>query len=95
LNLFLYFSFTKICGYCSDEVVGKSAYDFFHKDDLKIVAEAHYKVLNNKCSSRPEVLYRFRTKAGHYIPLKTKSVVLRNPWSKEVDYLVTKNVVIR
>lgn len=92
---FILFSFTKIFGYCSDEVIGKSAYCFFHKDDLKVVAEAHHKALNNKSRSRQEVIYRFRAKAGHYVPLKTTSVVFRNPWSKEIDHIVSRNVVIR
>ncbi|CAB4020671.1 Aryl hydrocarbon receptor nuclear translocator 1 [Paramuricea clavata] len=87
-------SFTKILGYCSDEVYGKSAYSFLHKDDLKILAEAHYKDLNNKSRSTPEIIYRFRAKAGHYVPLKSTSVTFRNPWSKEVDYVVTRSVVI-
>ena len=88
-------SFTKIFGYCPDEVNGKSAYSFLHKDDLKIVAEAHYKDLNNKSRSPPEIIYRFRAKAGHYVPLKSTSFAFRNPWSKEVDYVVTRSVVIR
>ena len=80
----------------SDEVIGTSAYSFFHKDDLKIVAEAHHKAINNKCISRHDhYICRFRAKAGHYVPVKTTAVVFRNPWTKDVDYIITRSVVVR
>ncbi|XP_028410576.1 protein cycle-like isoform X2 [Dendronephthya gigantea] len=88
-------NFTKIFGYCPDEVIGNSAYSFLHKDDLRIVAGSHQKALTTKGVTRPEMIYRFRAKAGHYVPVKTTSVVFRNPYSKEIDYIATRNVVMK
>ena len=88
-------SFTKLLGYCSDEVYGKSAYSFLHKYDLKILAEAHYNDLNNMSLPRSEIICRIRAKDGHYVRVKTISVVFRNPWTKDVDYVATRSVVIR
>lgn len=90
---YIFFSFTTILGYYPDEVVGKSGYSFCHKDDLKIIANVHQQALTQDLSP-PEVTFRFRAKAGHYVPLRTKTITFRNPWSKEVDYIITKNVVI-
>ncbi|XP_028410585.1 protein cycle-like [Dendronephthya gigantea] len=87
-------NFTKIFGYCSDEVIGKSAYSFLHKDDLRIVAEAHHKAFTDKGTTRLKIINRFRAKAGHYVPVKTTSVVFRNPYSKEVDFVATRNVIM-
>ena len=76
-------------------MIGKSAYSFLLEDDLEIVVEAHHKAFTNTSFNQPELIYRFRAKAGHYIRLKTTSVMFRNPYSKKVDYVVTRNVVLR
>lgn len=60
------------------------------------MAEAHHKSINKKCTLRHDnYVCRFRAKDGHYVPLKTAAVVFRNPWTKDVDYIITRSVIVR
>eukprot|EP00058_Branchiostoma_floridae_P023124 XP_002608614.1 hypothetical protein BRAFLDRAFT_96140 [Branchiostoma floridae] len=39
-------------------------------------------------------VYRFRVKDGRFISLRTKCFSFRNPWTKEVEYIVNTNTVV-
>ncbi|KAL9955952.1 hypothetical protein ACROYT_G037359 [Oculina patagonica] len=84
---------TAITGYLPQELIGSSGYEYFHQEDLNSIAVAHRQTLKGETvTSDPP--YRFRCKAGHWIPLRTKSTVFRNPWSKELEFLVCINTVV-
>lgn len=59
----------KITGYHPTELLGKSPYDFFHKEDLKRIQESHKVALEN--SPYQSMQYRFKKKSGEYIWLDT------------------------
>jgi diguanylate cyclase (GGDEF)-like protein/PAS domain S-box-containing protein len=54
----------RMFGFRSDEMVGKSSYDFFHIDDLEQVAENHASSLDS--GSAPPITYRMLCKNGSY-----------------------------
>ncbi|KAK3733111.1 hypothetical protein QZH41_007445, partial [Actinostola sp. cb2023] len=82
---------SSICGYLPQELVGMSAYDYIHPEDLDKIADSHKDVLINDNSITRS--YRFLCKAGHYIYFKSKSTIFRNPWSKEVEFIIAINAV--
>ncbi|PFX23662.1 protein cycle-like [Stylophora pistillata] len=83
---------TAITGYLPQELIGSSGYEYFHQEDLNSIAISHRRALQGEITSTD--VYRFRCKAGHYLPLRTCSNVFRNPWSKELEFLVCVNTVI-
>lgn len=70
-------------GYGPSELVGTSAYSYFHPEDLAILATSHAEVL-----SRPETstaTYRIRHRDGHYVTVTSTSVAHRDTVSGEVE----------
>ncbi|HEY9608750.1 PAS domain S-box protein [Allocoleopsis sp.] len=66
-----------LLGYAPEELVGHSAYEFFHPDDLAQIRKAHTTILD-----LPEtytVAYRHHCKNGHYIWLETTCHTIRDP----------------
>jgi PAS domain S-box-containing protein len=62
-------SFQPVLGYSREELVGKSAFDLIHPDDVAEVLEAFKKSMESKTADRLE--YRYRHADGHYIWLET------------------------
>lgn len=83
---------TAITGFLPQELIGSSGYEFFHQEDLNALAVSHRRTLQGETVTTDA--YRFRCKGGHFVPLRTKSTVFRNPWSKELEFLVCVNTVI-
>lgn len=68
----------RILGFDPEELVGHSAYELFHPDDLgRIAGEAHKRSLAGVPDSR--VTYRARRKDGTYIWLETLTAPVRGP----------------
>ncbi|HZY65849.1 MAG TPA: PAS domain S-box protein [Rubrobacteraceae bacterium] len=65
-----------LLGYEPQELVGRSAYDFFHPDDLKEIREAHSTILSEQDTST--VSYRIRRKDGEYTWFETTSRTVRS-----------------
>ncbi|XP_072034661.1 basic helix-loop-helix ARNT-like protein 1 isoform X2 [Amphiura filiformis] len=84
---------TTILGYLPQELSGTSVYEYFHIDDIPQMADKHKEVLatDNKVLSKP---YRFRAKNGEFVELKSTMFCFRNPWTKDVEYIVSNNTVI-
>lgn len=83
---------TAITGFLPQELIGSSGYEFFHQEDLNALAVSHRRTLEGETVTTDA--YRFQCKGGHFVPLRTKSTVFRNPWSKELEFLVCVNTVI-
>lgn len=65
-----------ILGYEPGELVGRSAYEFFHPEDLARIAESHVRI-----TDQPDVnvvTYRFRRKDGSYAWIESASQGLRD-----------------
>lgn len=60
----------ELIGYKAVELIDKQAYDYIHVSSIRNVSKAHLYVIEGMTSC---VVYRFRTKSGKYIWIKTIS----------------------
>lgn len=84
---------TTVIGYLPQEVLGTSCYEYFHQDDLQHMAGKHRQVLRSKEKVETEC-YKFKTKHGSYVTLQSQWFSFTNPWTKEVEFIVSSNRVI-
>ncbi|XP_030645915.1 aryl hydrocarbon receptor nuclear translocator-like protein 2 [Chanos chanos] len=84
---------TTILGYLPQELLGTSCYEYFHQDDLPHLADRHRKVLRTKEKIETNC-YKFKTKYGSFVTLRSQWFSFINPWTKEVEYIVSTNTVI-
>ncbi|XP_019129203.2 aryl hydrocarbon receptor nuclear translocator-like protein 2 isoform X3 [Larimichthys crocea] len=84
---------TTILGYLPQELLGTSCYEYFHQDDLPHLADRHRKVLRTKEKIETNC-YKFKTKHGSFVTLQSQWFSFVNPWTKEVEYIVSTNTVI-
>ncbi|CAJ1056965.1 aryl hydrocarbon receptor nuclear translocator-like protein 2 isoform X6 [Xyrichtys novacula] len=84
---------TTILGFLPQELLGTSCYEYFHQDDLPHLAESHRKVLRSKEKIKTNC-YKFKTKHGSFVTLQSQWFSFVNPWTKEVEYIVSTNTVI-
>ena len=71
-----------ILGYTQAELIGRSAYDLLHPDELNKILAAHAEALT--LSERTVGTCRTRHKDGHYIWLETSYRTLRDPQTNDV-----------
>ncbi|KAM6961337.1 aryl hydrocarbon receptor nuclear translocator-like protein 2 [Aplochiton taeniatus] len=86
-------SATIVLGYLPQELLGTSCYEYFHQDDLPHLAEKHRKVLRSKEKIQTNC-YKFKTKSGSFVTLQSYWFSFVNPWTKEVEYIVSTNTVV-
>uniref|UniRef100_A0A3Q2XVR5 Basic helix-loop-helix ARNT like 2 n=1 Tax=Hippocampus comes TaxID=109280 RepID=A0A3Q2XVR5_HIPCM len=84
---------TTILGYLPQELLGTSCYEYFHQDDLPHLADSHRKALRSKEKIETNH-YKFKTKYGSFVTLQSQWYSFVNPWTKEVEYIVSTNTVI-
>lgn len=75
-----------LLGYKPKELVGTSAYEYFHPEDLAEIAASHQRVL-----TAPEistVSYRIRRKDGSYTWFETTTRNIRDPESNEITEII-------
>ncbi|XP_040030299.2 basic helix-loop-helix ARNT-like protein 1 isoform X1 [Gasterosteus aculeatus] len=84
---------TTVIGYLPQEVLGTSCYEYFHQDDLRHLAEKHRQVLRSKEKIETQC-YKFKTKYGSYVSLQSQWFSFTNPWTKEVEFIVSSNRVV-
>ncbi|TKS91097.1 Aryl hydrocarbon receptor nuclear translocator-like protein 2 [Collichthys lucidus] len=84
---------TTVIGYLPQEVLGTSCYEYFHQDDLQHLAEKHRQVLRSK-EKIETPCYKFKTKYGSYVSLQSQWFSFTNPWTKEVEFIVSLNRVL-
>ncbi|GAB0089841.1 CYCL [Sergentomyia squamirostris] len=84
---------TLILGFLPQELLGTSMYEYYHHEDIPALAEAHKSALQipDKITTP---IYRLRTKDGGFVRLQSEWKSFRNPWTKDVEYLIAKNSVI-
>ncbi|CAG03419.1 unnamed protein product, partial [Tetraodon nigroviridis] len=93
ISLLLIKGATTILGYLPQELLGTSCYEYFHQDDLPQLADRHRKVLRSKEKVETNC-YKFKTKHGSFVTLQSQWFSFINPWTKEVEYIVSTNTVI-
>ncbi|XP_068162637.1 basic helix-loop-helix ARNT-like protein 2 [Antennarius striatus] len=84
---------TTVIGYLPQEILGTSCYEFFHQDDLQLLAEKHRQALRSKEKIQTPC-YKFKTKYGSYVSLQSQWFSFTNPWTKEVEFIVSLNRVV-
>lgn len=80
-------------GFLPQELLGTSMYEYYHHDDIPMLAESHKAALQ----STQQVLtpiYRMRSKDGNFVRVQSDWKSFKNPWTKEIEYLTAKNNVL-
>lgn len=78
---------SKLMGYTPEELIGTSAYDYFHPDDLEKITHSHQEVLKNNDTYL--VNYRLKQKDGSWRWVETLSKPIKNPNTGEVEEIQT------
>ncbi|XP_054274437.1 protein cycle isoform X2 [Macrosteles quadrilineatus] len=81
---------TLVLGFLPQELLGTSMYEYYHQEDITHLAESHKTALHNQETVRTQI-YRFRSKEGSFVRLQSEWKAFRNPWTKDVEYLIAKN----
>lgn len=76
-----------ITGYSPEELVGQSAYVFFHPDDVASIQHAHQTVF--RYSPVVTIIYRLRCKSGAYVWLETTSHLIKDPLTGEALEIIS------
>ncbi|NP_001107795.1 CYCLE [Tribolium castaneum] len=84
---------TLVLGFLQQELLGSSMYEYYHHDDITSVAECHKSALQNSEHTTTKI-YRFRTKDGGFVKLQSEWKSFKNPWTKEIEYLIAKNTLV-
>ncbi|NWT70744.1 BMAL1 protein, partial [Prunella himalayana] len=84
---------TAILAYLPQELLGTSCYEYFHQDDIAHLAECHRQVLQTREKITTNC-YKFKIKDGSFITLRSRWFSFMNPWTKEVEYIVSTNTVV-
>ncbi|CDQ64732.1 unnamed protein product [Oncorhynchus mykiss] len=92
-NSVLFCRATAILAYLPQELLGTSFYEYFHQDDIGHLAECHRQVLQMREKINTNC-YKFKIKDGSFITLRSHWFSFMNPWTKEVEYIVSTNTVV-
>ncbi|XP_039096749.1 aryl hydrocarbon receptor nuclear translocator-like protein 2 isoform X3 [Hyaena hyaena] len=84
---------TAILGYLPQELLGTSCYEYFHHDDHSNLTDKHKAVLQSKERIFTDS-YKFRKKDGSFVTLKSQWFSFTNPWTKELEYIVSVNNLV-
>lgn len=79
----------ELLGYEPEELLGRSAYDLFHPEDLASIAESHADILDAPDLST--VTYRIRHRDGHHVWFETTSRTVRDAGTGHVVEIQTSS----
>jgi PAS domain S-box-containing protein len=83
---FVSHSVKTMLGYTPEEMIGKSAYDFFHPDDISAVSHSHNSIMEAPQVST--VSYRIRKKDRSYLWVETTSKVVLDSTTGEIAQVI-------
>lgn len=81
---------TAILGYAPSELLNKNCFEFFHPEDQSHMKDSFEQVSKLK-GQVLSVMYRFCTKTGDWIWLRTSAFAFLNPYTDSIEYIVCTN----
>ncbi|XP_076306596.1 uncharacterized protein LOC143223066 isoform X2 [Tachypleus tridentatus] len=82
-------------GFTPQDMVGNSAFDFYHMDDLPQLKDIYELVMKEQgCPFRSKP-YRFLASNGCYVVLETEWSSYVNPWTKKLEFVVGQHRVLK
>jgi aryl hydrocarbon receptor nuclear translocator-like protein 1 len=84
---------TLVLGFLPQELLGTSMYEYFNHKDIAALAECH-KVALQSTEKVTTPVYGLRTKSSGFINVQSEWKSFKNPWTKDVEFLIAKNNVI-
>jgi aryl hydrocarbon receptor nuclear translocator-like protein 1 len=82
-----------VLGFLPQELLGTSMYEYFQHTDISKLADSH-KVALQTTEKVTTPVYGFRTKHSGFINVQSEWKSFKNPWTKDVEFLIAKNNVI-
>uniref|UniRef100_A0A8C0EVU9 Neuronal PAS domain protein 2 n=1 Tax=Bubo bubo TaxID=30461 RepID=A0A8C0EVU9_BUBBB len=89
--LFLDHRAPPIIGYLPFEVLGTSGYDYYHIDDLELLARCHEHLM--QFGKGKSCCYRFLTKGQQWIWLQTHYYITYHQWNSKPEFIVCTHMV--
>uniref|UniRef100_H3B2A5 PAS domain-containing protein n=1 Tax=Latimeria chalumnae TaxID=7897 RepID=H3B2A5_LATCH len=83
---------TELAGYHPDELIGQSAYEYFHALDSDPLSKCIHDVLSK--GQAVTGLYRFLTREGGYMWTQTQATVIYNSKNSQPESIVCLNFVV-
>ncbi|XP_054976102.1 neuronal PAS domain-containing protein 2 isoform X3 [Sorex araneus] len=90
--LFLDHRAPPIIGYLPFEVLGTSGYDYYHIDDLELLARCHQHLM--QFGKGKSCCYRFLTKGQQWIWLQTRYYITYHQWNSKPEFIVCTHSVV-
>ncbi|KAM8900500.1 neuronal PAS domain-containing protein 2 isoform 3-T5 [Spinachia spinachia] len=90
--LFLDHRASPIIGYLPFEVLGTSGYDYYHVDDLELIAQCHKQLM--QFGKGKSCYYRFLTKGQQWIWLQTQYYITYHQWNSKPEFIVCTHTVV-
>uniref|UniRef100_A0A8C0IMU8 Neuronal PAS domain protein 2 n=1 Tax=Chelonoidis abingdonii TaxID=106734 RepID=A0A8C0IMU8_CHEAB len=90
--LFLDHRAPPIIGYLPFEVLGTSGYDYYHIDDLELLAKCHEHLM--QFGKGKSCCYRFLTKGQQWIWLQTHYYITYHQWNSKPEFIVCTHTVV-
>ncbi|TMS13768.1 Circadian locomoter output cycles protein kaput [Larimichthys crocea] len=90
--LFLDHRASPIIGYLPFEVLGTSGYDYYHVDDLEVIAQCHKQLM--QFGKGKSCYYRFLTKGQQWIWLQTHYYITYHQWNSKPEFIVCTHTVV-
>ncbi|XP_049683302.1 circadian clock protein PASD1 isoform X4 [Accipiter gentilis] len=90
--LFLDHRAPPIIGYLPFEVLGTSGYDYYHADDLELLARCHEHLM--QFGKGKSCYYRFLTKGQQWIWLQTHYYITYHQWNSKPEFIVCTHLVV-
>ncbi|KAF4799959.1 Neuronal PAS domain-containing protein 2 [Turdus rufiventris] len=81
-----------IIGYLPFEVLGTSGYDYYHIDDLELLARCHEHLM--QFGKGKSCCYRFLTKGQQWIWLQTHYYITYHQWNSKPEFIVCTHMVV-
>ncbi|XP_021474089.2 neuronal PAS domain-containing protein 2 isoform X4 [Oncorhynchus mykiss] len=90
--LFLDHRASPIIGYLPFEVLGTSGYDYYHVDDLELIARCHKQLM--QFGKGKSCYYRFLSKGQQWIWLQTHYYITYHQWNSKPEFIVCTHTVV-